>query len=163
MRKPRKNYSPEEKFSILKRHLVEGVPVSDLCDELQLNPNIFYAWQKQLFENGASAFRRSRKLETAREGRRQRRQAVRQQQDPPSPPAAKTKPQQQTASPPAAWVDFRNLRQSVTLEQVLKPLGYFDVLRGFGPQRRGPCPLHDQPEERFRSFSVNVEPVSYPL
>ena len=70
--------------------------------------------------------------------------------------AAKTKPPPQTASPPAAWVDFRNLRQSVTLEQVLKQLGYFDVLRGFGPQRRGPCPLHDQPEERFRSFSVNL-------
>ncbi len=61
MRKPRKNYSPEEKLSILKRHLVEGVPVSDLCDELQLNPNIFYAWQKQLFENGGAAFERSRK------------------------------------------------------------------------------------------------------
>lgn len=61
MRKPRKNYSPEEKLSILKRHLVEGVPVSDLCDELQLNPNVFYAWQKQLFENGGSAFQRSRK------------------------------------------------------------------------------------------------------
>ena len=53
-------------------------------------------------------------------------------------------------------MDFRNLRQSVTLEQVLKQLGYFDALRGFGPQRRGPCPLHDQPEERFRSFSVNL-------
>ena len=61
MRKPRKNYSPEEKLSILKRHLVEGVPVSDLCDELQLNPNIFYAWQKQLFENGAAALQRFRK------------------------------------------------------------------------------------------------------
>ena len=61
MRKPRKNYSPEEKLSILKRHLVEGVPVSDLCDELQLNPNIFYAWQKQLFENGAAAFERRTK------------------------------------------------------------------------------------------------------
>jgi transposase-like protein len=61
MRKPRKNYSPEEKVSILKRHLVEGVPVSDLCDELQLNPNIFYAWQKQLFENGGAALQRSRK------------------------------------------------------------------------------------------------------
>ena len=77
-------------------------------------------------------------------------------QDLPSRPAAETKPPSPTASPPAAWVDFRNLRQSVTLEQVLKQLGYFDALRGFGPQRRGPCPLHDQPEERFRSFSVNL-------
>jgi len=85
---------------------------------------------------------RDRKLEAAREERRQRRQAARQPQAPPS--------------PPAACVDFRHLRQSVTLEQVLKHLGYFDALRGFGPQRRGPCPLHDQPEERFRSFSVNL-------
>jgi transposase len=61
MRKPRKNYSAEEKLSILKRHLVEGVPISDLCDELQLNPNVFYAWQKQLFENGAAVFQYSRR------------------------------------------------------------------------------------------------------
>jgi transposase len=60
MRKPRKNYSPEEKLAILKRHLVEGVPVSDLCDELQLNANVFYGWQKQLFENGTSSFQRPR-------------------------------------------------------------------------------------------------------
>jgi transposase-like protein len=70
MRKPRKNYSPEEKLVILKRHLVEGVPVSDLCDELQLNPNIFYAWQKQLFENGAAAFQRSRKAQADPRDRR---------------------------------------------------------------------------------------------
>ena len=62
MRKPRKNYSPEEKLAILKRHLVEGTPVSDLCDEVQLNPNVFYGWQKQLFENGVSAFERPRKV-----------------------------------------------------------------------------------------------------
>jgi transposase len=61
MRKPRKNYSPEEKLSLLKRHLVEGVPVSDLCDEFQLNPNLFYGWQKQLFENGVAAFQHPRK------------------------------------------------------------------------------------------------------
>lgn len=34
MKRQRKNYSPEEKVAILKRHLVEKVPVSDLCDEL---------------------------------------------------------------------------------------------------------------------------------
>jgi len=99
---------------------------------------------------------RDRKLESAREERRQRRQAARQPQDLPNRPAAETKPPDPTPSPPAAWVDFRNLRQSVTLEQVLRHLGYLDVLRGSGPQRRGPCPLHDQPEERFRSFSVNL-------
>ena len=52
MRKPRKNYSPEEKLSILKRHLVEGVPVSDLCDEHGPQPTVFHHWQKKFFENG---------------------------------------------------------------------------------------------------------------
>ena len=61
MRKSRKNYTAEEKVAILKRHLVEKVPVSDLCDELELNPNVFYGWQKLFFENGAAALARTRK------------------------------------------------------------------------------------------------------
>ena len=32
------------------------MPVSDLCDELGLQPNQFYLWQKAFFENGAAAF-----------------------------------------------------------------------------------------------------------
>ena len=61
MRKKRHNYSPEEKVCILKRHLVGREAVSDLCDEYQLQPNVFYAWQKQFFEKGASAFAREGK------------------------------------------------------------------------------------------------------
>jgi hypothetical protein len=34
------------------------VRISDLCDEYQLQPKIFYIWQKQFFENGAAAFTR---------------------------------------------------------------------------------------------------------
>ena len=58
-RKPRKHYSPAEKVALLRRHLIEKVPVSDLCDEQQLNVNVFYQWQRQFFENGAAAFERS--------------------------------------------------------------------------------------------------------
>jgi len=58
MRKKRHNYSPEEKVAILKRHLIDRVPVSDLCDEYQLQPTAFYNWQKQFFEQGAAAFNR---------------------------------------------------------------------------------------------------------
>jgi transposase-like protein len=56
MRKKRYNYSSEEKVAILRRHLVEHIAVSDLCDEYHLQPRIFYNWQKQFFENGAAAF-----------------------------------------------------------------------------------------------------------
>jgi transposase-like protein len=56
MRKQRHNYTPEEKVAILKRHLVERVPVSDLCDQYHLQPTVFYHWQQQFFEKGAAAF-----------------------------------------------------------------------------------------------------------
>ena len=56
MKKQRKHYTPEEKAAILRRHLVEGVPISDLCDESGLQPTVFYRWQKEFFENGAAAF-----------------------------------------------------------------------------------------------------------
>jgi len=70
MRKLRKNYTAEEKVAILKRHLVEKVPVSDLCDELGLNPNVFYNWQKLFFENGAAALTPARKSKADRRDRK---------------------------------------------------------------------------------------------
>jgi transposase len=58
MRKARKNYTSPEKVAILRRHLIDRLPVSDLCDEYKLPPSLFYAWQKLFFENGAAAFER---------------------------------------------------------------------------------------------------------
>src|SRR5436309_14089691 len=56
MKKQRKHYTPEEKVTILRRHLLEKEPISKLCDELGLQPTVFYRWQKEFFENGAAAF-----------------------------------------------------------------------------------------------------------
>lgn len=58
MSQTRKHYSPQEKVSILRTHLVEHVPISDLCDKHQINPTVLYAWLKQFFERGAAAFER---------------------------------------------------------------------------------------------------------
>ena len=52
----RNHYSPQEKVAFLRRHFLEGVSVSDLCDELSVHPTMFYRWQKQFFEEGAAAF-----------------------------------------------------------------------------------------------------------
>jgi transposase len=60
-RRERRTFSAQQKVTIVKRHLVDGVPVSDLCDEYQLLPTQFYQWQKQLFEGGAAAFERQSK------------------------------------------------------------------------------------------------------
>jgi transposase-like protein len=61
MKKKRYNYRAEEKVAILKQHLVDGIPVSDLCDQHHLQPTVFYRWQKEFFENGAAAFDKVRK------------------------------------------------------------------------------------------------------
>jgi transposase len=56
MRKERKHHTAEEKVAILRRHLLDKVLVSDLCEELGLRPTAFCRWQKEFFENGAAAF-----------------------------------------------------------------------------------------------------------
>jgi transposase len=59
--KTRNHYNPEERVSILKKHLVDKVPVSAICDEYRLQPTVFYRWQKEFFENGAVAFKHERR------------------------------------------------------------------------------------------------------
>ena len=50
-----------QKVEIVKRHLVDGVAVSVLCEEYKIQPTQFYLWPKQLFENGEKAFERKTK------------------------------------------------------------------------------------------------------
>jgi transposase len=59
-KQPRRHFADHEKVAILKRHLIDKVPVSDLCDELDLYPNQFYDWLKKFFENGHLAFANGR-------------------------------------------------------------------------------------------------------
>jgi transposase-like protein len=42
--------------AVLRRHLVDKVAVSDLCDEYRIQPSLFYLWQRQAFENLEAAF-----------------------------------------------------------------------------------------------------------
>jgi transposase len=67
-RKPRKHYSTQEKVAILRERLLEGKPLSEVCDRHQLQPTVFYAWQKQFFENGGVAFeRKNQRAEEAKD------------------------------------------------------------------------------------------------
>lgn len=55
-KRSRRHFTIEQKVALLKRHLADKVPVSDLCNEEELQPSVFYEWQRQLFENLAGAF-----------------------------------------------------------------------------------------------------------
>lgn len=51
----RRHFTPEQKTQLLRRHLVDKVPVSQLCDQNQLQPSVFYYWLTQLFERAPAA------------------------------------------------------------------------------------------------------------
>src|SRR5438045_1865812 len=55
----RRQFSPEQKIKILRQHLLEKVPISEVCEKHQITPTQFYQWQKTFFENGTAAFAKS--------------------------------------------------------------------------------------------------------
>ena len=65
----RRILTPEQKVAIVREHLLEGVAISDLCDQHKIHATQYYTWQKQLFENAAGCF--VRRTNSANAKRRQ--------------------------------------------------------------------------------------------
>jgi transposase len=72
MSQQRRHFTGTEKVAILKRHLIDKVPVSNLCDEHDLYPTQFYTWLKEFFENGHLAFNTDRKAKAAENAKDQK-------------------------------------------------------------------------------------------
>lgn len=60
MPKARRSYTGAEKMAILRKHLIEKMPISEVCEKHGLQPTVFYGWQKRLFEEGAAVFEQRR-------------------------------------------------------------------------------------------------------
>jgi transposase len=56
MKRQRRKFTGAEKVAILRRHLVEHISISEVCEQAGIQPTQFYEWQKRFFENGAAAF-----------------------------------------------------------------------------------------------------------
>ena len=65
MPRQRRHFTPEQKVALLRLHLLEKKPISDICQEHDLSVTLFYLWQKQFFENGTAAFDNSGKRRKA--------------------------------------------------------------------------------------------------
>ncbi len=48
--------SSEKKVEMIKRHVVDGQPVSKLCEEYGVQPKSYDEWQKLFFEQGFKVF-----------------------------------------------------------------------------------------------------------
>lgn len=59
--KMKKNYSSEEKAIILREHLENHVPISDLSEKHGVHANALYKWKKQLFEEAPQTLARKTK------------------------------------------------------------------------------------------------------
>jgi transposase-like protein len=69
-KKKRRSFSSEQKAAILREHLIDKTPVSDVCDKHGLQPSVFYDWQRALMNNADVALEagnghRRRKVDTA--------------------------------------------------------------------------------------------------
>jgi transposase len=58
MSEKRRKWDGEQILAILKRHLVDKVELSKICEEEDIQPSQFYRWQAQLFAEGAAVFQR---------------------------------------------------------------------------------------------------------
>ena len=72
MNSERRHITPQEKVAALKRHLLEKVPVSEICDALGIAPTLFYRWQKEFFENGHILFENGRKAKAIEDAKDQK-------------------------------------------------------------------------------------------
>lgn len=59
-------------MAILREHLIENVPISEVCEKHGIQPTLFYTWQKKLFEEGAAVFEQPRAKSSRQQAAEQR-------------------------------------------------------------------------------------------
>ena len=57
----RRQFTATQKADLVMGHLVDQVPVSDLCVKHDIQPNMFYRWQAEFRSNASAAFIKSDK------------------------------------------------------------------------------------------------------
>ncbi len=52
----KKLFSPEQKYQIIKEHLMSKRSISATCEQYDVGVNSFYRWQEQFFKGALDAF-----------------------------------------------------------------------------------------------------------
>jgi len=48
----RERFTPKEKVEILLESFSKEITVTEICKKYRIHPNMYYQWEKKLFENG---------------------------------------------------------------------------------------------------------------
>lgn len=59
MSRTRRHFTAQQKADVVRRHLADKVPVSDLADELGVQPSQIHLWVRQVLDQAEKAFERS--------------------------------------------------------------------------------------------------------
>jgi transposase len=51
-----RQHSAEFKMKVLKTHLADQMPVSEVCEKYGIKPSVYYKWQQELFAQGGLIF-----------------------------------------------------------------------------------------------------------
>ena len=57
----RRRHTAEQKTELLRQHVVEKKPVLEVCNEAQIQPSLFYTWQRELLAGAPSFFSNGRR------------------------------------------------------------------------------------------------------
>jgi transposase len=68
----RRHFSAQQKADVVRRHLVGKAPVSDLADELGVQPSQIHQWVKQVLDQAEKAFEKSGRGSRADEAKERR-------------------------------------------------------------------------------------------
>ena len=49
-KRTRRRYTPEQKAALVRQHVVDKKPVSEICSAAQLQPSVFSKWERDLLE-----------------------------------------------------------------------------------------------------------------
>ncbi len=52
----RRRHTAEQKAELLRQHVADKKPVSEVCNEAQIQPSLFYTWQRELLAGAQSVF-----------------------------------------------------------------------------------------------------------
>jgi transposase-like protein len=58
-REPRRHFSAAQKAEIVRRHVADKTPISNLADEFGLQPSQIHTWVKQVLDQAEAAFERT--------------------------------------------------------------------------------------------------------
>lgn len=55
-KRPRRQHTPEQKAALVRQHVVEKKAVSEICSAAQIQPSVFYKWERDLLAAAPAVF-----------------------------------------------------------------------------------------------------------